>query len=81
MNESIYDLTDVLKDFRNLEQNFKTASLMNDKVNERYYILKREYNSLEAAKTSNIDNETYILSLENENRELKNKLDILIKEL
>ena len=54
---------------------------MNDKVNERYYVLKREYNSLEAVKTSNNDNESYILSLENENRELKNKLDILIKEL
>jgi hypothetical protein len=54
---------------------------MNDKVNERYYVLKREYNSLEAVKTSNNDTESYILSLENENSELKNKLDILIKEL
>ena len=81
MNESIHELTDVLKVFRNLEQNLKTVSQMNDKVNERYYVLKREYNSLEAVKTSNNDTETYILSLENENIELKNKLDILIKEL
>ena len=81
MNESVQELTDVLKDFRNLEQELKTVVLMNDKVNERYYILKREYNSLESVKTSNNDTESYILSLENENRELKNKLDILIKEL
>lgn len=81
MNESVQELTDVLKDFRNLEQELKTVVLMNDKVNERYYILKREYNSLEAIKTQNNDTEIYIQQLESENLELKKKIEILINEI
>ena len=81
MNESVQELTDVLKYFRGLEQELKTVVLMNDKVNERYYILKREYNSLEQEKTTKNDTEKYIKQLENENIELKKKIDILINDL
>lgn len=81
MNESVQELTDVLKDFRWLEQELKTVVLMNDKVNERYYVLKREYNLLEQEKTTKNDIEIYIKQLENENLELKKKIDILINDL
>jgi len=81
MNESIDDLENSILKWKYLERETKSYKLLNSNLTDVNLKLILENRDLKKELDEIKVNLDYINQLEKENQELKNKLDILIKEL